>query len=99
MNDEVRDELSDGSEDLVAGLQEEVERLEGELEARDDHIMELETELQDLRNASVSVDEAPAPVGDEGLQALANTVRTAMRNGHPDAQTHLDNLLNSLGAR
>lgn len=98
MNDETRND-----DDLVLGLQEEVERLEDELEVRDDRIEELETEVQDLRDdlaaATAVVDEAPAPTGDEQLQGLASTVKTALRTGHPDAQKHLDNLLNALGAQ
>jgi len=38
---------------------------------------------------------APEPVD---VQALAATVRTALKNGHPDATKHLDALLTALGA-
>jgi hypothetical protein len=38
---------------------------------------------------------APEPVD---VKALAATVRTALKNGHPDATKHLDALLTELGA-
>ena len=90
----------DGSEDLIAGLQDQVQELEAQLaeaELREDELRGSIADLEDQLAAADAADEAP--VGDQGLQALASTVRTALRSGHPDAQTHLDSLLNALGAR
>ena len=64
--------------------------------------VELQEKLEVVMARVVELEAAPvvaaAPAGDDELRALAITVRTAQRAGHPDAQTHLDALLNMLGA-
>ena len=72
----------------MSELQEEVDRLETALATAEGRIFELEA----------SPAEAAAPAGDAELQALAVTIRTAQRNGHPDAAKHLETLLRGLGA-
>ena len=51
-----------------------------------------------LTTAQSQIQEVATPVGDSELRALASTVRNAQRNGHPDADKHLDALLTALGA-
>ena len=65
--------------------------LQGELEAAKADIAALEQQLEAAEGATA------ADLSD-GLQALAATVRTAQRTGHPDFGKHLDTLLGLLGA-
>jgi len=97
--DERRDLDSEArrSSDQQAGaslehVREQVEQLTGQLGGAQDRIDELEAQLD------AAPTEAPAPAGDADLRALASTVRTAQRNGHPDAAIHMDALLRALGA-
>ena len=73
---------------LVAELQDSVDSLEAELESANARVSLLETSL--LVSA--------VPSGDADLQALAGTIRTAQRTGHPDVVKHMDTLLKALGA-
>jgi hypothetical protein len=72
-------------------LQDEVEALGTALADK----MEL---VRQLENAALAGTVERAPAGDAELRALAVTVRTAQRAGHPDASKHLDALLTLLGA-
>ncbi len=95
MNDENREnenEAVDAAAGLVSTLQDEVDGLTAQLEVAELRATEAEAQLE------AQPTEAPAPAGDDELRALANTVRTAQRNGHPDASKHLDALLSALGA-
>tara|TARA_S200002703_G_C3701314_1_gene215383 strand:+ start:78 stop:359 length:282 start_codon:yes stop_codon:yes gene_type:complete len=74
----------------VADLQEELDQTVMELGEARDRIAELETQLTSAPTA--------APAGDDALRGLANTYRTAVRNGHPDAVKHLEALLAMIGA-
>ncbi len=97
MNEETREDevvenlvvenlAADVAINMVNTLQDEVDRLQTALAVSEARVVELES--------------APVvlPAGDDELRALAATVRTAQRNGHPDATTHLNTLLNALGA-
>ena len=94
MNEETREDevvenlVDDVAVDMVNALQDEVDRLQAALAVSEGRVVEL---------ASAPA-VAAAPAGDDELRALAATVRTAQRNGHPDAATHLNTLLNALGA-
>lgn len=104
MNDENRDELveetgdsgvDDAAAGLVAELQEEVDQLQEESDATQEQLRVALDRVQELEAAPAV---AAAPAGDADLRALASTVRTAQRNGHPDAAKHLEALLSALGA-
>ena len=103
MNNEVTPSNEDLASDL-ASTEEELEAsvsmvgdLQDEVDSLQARVVELEsTEADAAEDAAPAV--AAAPAGDDELRALAATVRTAQRNGHPDAATHLDTLLNALGA-
>ena len=73
---------------MIAELQDEVDTLQA-------RVAELEDAPVPPNGVPV---EAVAPAGDAELRALAVTVRTAQRSGHPDATKHLDALLKALGA-
>lgn len=89
MNDEnENNELGEVAADVITELQNEVDSLSAALEAGAGRIRELEAAPK----------ETAAPAGDAELRALAVTVRTAQRSGHPDATKHLDILLKALGA-
>ena len=80
------DEEAEAREALILELQEEIDQLQSEADSRDDA-------------AIIAAQADPvAPAGDAALRALAVTVRTAQRSGHPDAGKHLDALLTALGA-
>jgi len=74
----------------VADLEEQVEQLEGELGSANERVVELEAQLASAPEV--------APAGDDAMRDLANTYRTAVRNGHPDAVKHLEALLAMIGA-
>lgn len=76
----------------IATLQGEVDNLTAALVESEERVGALEAE-RDATPLSVVT-----PVGDADLRALAATVRTAQRSGHPDAGKHLDTLLTALGA-
>lgn len=84
VNADLAADAADAAAGLVSELQEEVDRLETALATAEGRVVELEA--------------ATAPAGDAELRALALTVRTAQRNGHPDASKHLDALLSALSA-
>lgn len=80
--------MDDATADMLGELHDEVDTLRSHLDDAHDRIAELEARPVD----------APAPAGNTELQALATCYRTAVRNGHPDAPKHLENLLSALGA-
>lgn len=82
------DDTAEMREALITELQEEIEQLQEEIDNNDDAIIA----------AAQAIPETAAPAGDAELRALAVTVRTAQRSGHPDAAKHLDALLTALGA-
>lgn len=83
-NPDVTDAMADDAPDRVSILQDEVDDLRFTLDEAAARIVELEAPV--------------APAGDAELRALAVTVRTAQRNGHPDAVKHINALLRALGA-
>jgi phage protein D len=101
MNDEnenngpVEGETAEMREALIVELQEELEQIQEEFEAEQEAHMATSAALNGLLATPA---EAAAPAGDAELRALAVTVRTAQRSGHPDAGKHLDALLTALGA-
>ncbi|MHA2063507.1 MAG: hypothetical protein ACXABY_03905 [Candidatus Thorarchaeota archaeon] len=91
-------EAAEAREALIVALQEEAE-------VRESLIVQLKTSAGALQSALdqaatqiVELQASATPAGDAELRALAATVRTAQRNGHPDAAKHLDALLRTLGA-
>jgi len=93
MNDETRETVEDSGEitDAAAAM---VSTMQDEIDGLQDALGEANARVAYLEAATPTV----AVVGDADLQALAATVRTAQRAGHPDAQKHLDTLLTALGA-
>lgn len=77
--------------DMLNAMQDDMDVLVSQLA----HAQRREAELED---ALVNSAPAAAPAGDDELRALAATVRQCQRNGHPDADKHLDALLSALGA-
>lgn len=113
MNDEARNEERREEvrreDDQAAGialeaLRTQVAELEAAVAERDEEISTLEEEkdalTEEVLRLSQAAEAAPAaaPAGDDELRGLAATIRACHRNGHPDAQVHLDNLLRLLGA-
>ena len=92
MNDEARDDVVDALQTQVDVLDGQVVALSAELEEANTRNQALAEQLENAQNALAQ------PVGDSELRALANTVVTARRNGHPDWTVHLDALLKTLGA-
>lgn len=88
-NNESVEETNEVATSLIESLQDEVDELESSLATAQGQIQELQA------NPLIEV---AAPAGDAELRALAVTVRTAQRSGHPDAAKHLDALLIALGA-
>lgn len=92
----------------VESLQDKVSELESDLDymrderneaqdtakERQDQLTLADEELSDLRQKL----RALKPAGDDELRALAATIRTAQRTGHPDAPKHMETLLRKLGA-
>lgn len=99
MNDENNDQVEPVNDELAialslnAELQDEVDALGTALAGQ----MELVRQLENDALAG-TVEQAVTPAGDAELRALAVTVRTAQRAGHPDAGKHMDALLTALGA-
>jgi len=91
----VLSETPEMREAFIVELQEELEQIQEEFEAEQEAHMATSTALNALQSTPA---EAAAPAGDAELRALAVTVRTAQRSGHPDAGKHLDTLLTALGA-
>ncbi len=63
-----------------------------------DTIDTLQAELAATKNKVTTLELAATATDNEVLRALAVTIRTAQRNGHPDAAKHLETLLKALGA-
>lgn len=99
MNDENNDQVEPINNELTialslnAELQDEVDALGTALADKMELVSQLETEA-----LAGTVELAVAPAGDAELRALAVTVRTAQRAGHPDVGKHMDALLTALGA-
>lgn len=74
---------------MIAQLQEEADGLRTQLLGALERVAELEAASKTVHTL---------PMGDAALRGLAQTYRTAVRNGHPDAVKHLDSLLKALGA-
>lgn len=93
--EELRRESDQAAAAMVGELQNRVDALEATVAERDVEIAAL---VEQLTAAQEVTPEAPAPAGDDELRSLAATIRNCHRNGHPDAQKHLDTLLRLLGA-
>lgn len=111
MNDESRNEgkieqlearLSverEAAASAARALQEEVDRLNAQLDEQNEEMEVLEDEKETLASQVLELSQrSVTPAGDDELRALATTYRQALRNGHPDATKHLESLLNMLGA-
>lgn len=100
MNDENRNTgRDDTAAEMLNSLQDQVDQLNAELDERDKEIEVLEAEKDVLADQVLELSQREvAPAGDDELRALAATYRQALRNGHPDAPKHLDDLLGKLGA-
>jgi predicted S18 family serine protease len=100
MNDENynkdADETAEMREALIAELQQEVEQLQEESDAQVEALMVANGRIAELETSPLT--KVVIPAGDDELRALAATIRTALRNGHPDAMAHVDTLLGKLGA-
>jgi len=81
-----------------AGDAELVLVLQGERAAAMADVAALERQLEAVERQLEAAEGATAADLSDGLTALAATVRTAQRTGHPDFSKHLDTLLGLLGA-
>jgi phage-related tail protein len=96
-----RRETDLAADSLIAELQDQVDALNSTLDDQNEEIALLREEKGNLTEQLVQLEgalQSTAAGGDDALRALATTVRTAQRNGHPDAGKHLDALLRALGA-
>lgn len=89
-DNEMTSENQQDPSDLINGLQDRIDELEAKAEELTQREAELRVALEQARSSG-------ATTTDSELQALARTVRTARRNGHPDANKHLEKLLDLLG--
>lgn len=96
---EIMDEdPTEARESMISVLQDEVDKLRSRLYDAELRERELRRALADALVGAEDNTAPTPPAGDAELRALAVTVRTAQRNGHPDAVKHMDALLRALGA-
>jgi peptidoglycan hydrolase CwlO-like protein len=82
---------------MLAAAQEELEAMTAHATGLQEALDQANARIDELE-ATSDEQEAPAPAGDSELRALATTIRTAQKNGHPDVPKHVEALLKALGA-